>query len=280
MTHSLLTYWHFDFMIAIFLGCICLSYFYLTEFKIAKQSVYFFTGIILIILSTASPLHFLGEYYLMSAHMIVHVILLLIAAPLLVLGIPEWSNNKFLVWISGIISKMPWLPWMTGVCMMWFWHIPIIFNHLFETHNQIDRTGGAPYSLVILRDIHLMSLIIAGIFFSLPVIGPNASCRLSPLNSVLYLSAACIFCSILGLLITFAPSGIYTGYINVEDRFGFLNMIRNQHGISIRVDQQMAGLIMWVPGCLIYLSVSIFLLMKWFREKNVHPVIGSNNSKS
>ncbi len=275
--HSLLTYWHLDFPMLIFLICICLLYISMGGFKNNNKSVYFLTGLILIIFSIASPLHFLGENYLMSAHMLVHVILLLIAAPLLVLGIPENNRNNFLSRLSGKISKIPWLAWMTGVCIMWFWHIPIIFNHLFLTHEQRGEMNGALNSVYILNDIHLISLIIAGIIFSLPVAGPNPCRRLLPLNAVLYLSAACIFCSVLGLMITFAPTGIYTGYIHIDDRFGFLHMIRNQHGISALIDQQMAGLIMWVPGCLIYLSASMYLLLKWFREKNAHPFIGSNN---
>ena len=274
--HSLLTYWHLDFPLLIFLICICLLYISMGGFKNNNKSVYFLTGLILIIFSIASPLHFLGENYLMSAHMLVHVILLLIAAPLLVLGIPENNRNNFLSRLSGKISKIPWLAWMTGVCIMWFWHIPIIFNHLFLTHDQRGEMNGGLNSVYILNDIHLISLIIAGIIFSLPVAGPNPRRRLLPLNAVLYLSAACIFCSILGLMITFAPAGIYTGYIHIDDRFGFLYMIRNQHGISALIDQQMAGLIMWVPGCLIYLSASMYLLLKWFKEKNTQPLIGLN----
>jgi putative membrane protein len=274
--HSLITYWHLDGWMAIFLICICLGYFYLGGFKITKKLNYFFAGYGLIILSVASPLHFLGENYLMSAHMLSHVILLLIAAPLLVLGIPDEVNNKYLKRVSEILIKYPWISWMTGVCVMWFWHIPVIFNHLFESP---DPMGVGKPDLNILQHIHLMSLVIAGIIFSWPVIGPGKSAgwRFAPLNAVLYLSAACIFCSILGLLITFAPGGVYTHYSQIQDRFGFLNLIRNQNGISVRVDQQVAGLIMWVPGCIIYLTASMWLLMKWFREKNDRPVLINHN---
>jgi len=40
----------------------------------------------------------------------------------------------------------------------------------------------------------------------------------------------------------------------------------------------MAGLIMWVPGCLIYLSGSMYLLMKWFREKKEKPALFIKNT--
>ena len=265
--HSLLTYWHIDGPMAFFLICLCVGYFYLIHFHLTRKSGYFFAGYALIILSVASPLHFLGENYLMSAHMISHVLILLIAAPLLVMGIPEKINNKFLTILSEILVKHPWIPWMSGICIMWLWHIPAIFNNLFE----------GTYASV-LQNTHLISLVLAGILFSWPVIGPVKSSRMSALNAVLYLSVACIFCSILGLMITFAPLGVYTHYARTEDHFGFLSMIRNQDGISVLVDQQMAGLIMWVPGCLIYLTASMYLLMKWFREKNDRSFIMNHHT--
>lgn len=272
---ALLTYWHLDPMIFVFLILMVVFYLHLTDFKILRKSGYFFAGLILIVLSIASPLHFLGENYLMSAHMTSHVILLLIASPLLVAGLPE-IRSKNISRFSEILVRMPWIPWMSGVCIMWFWHIPVIFNSLFESSEQPARDFSS-LSISALQNIHIISLIVAGILFSWPIIGPVRTSRLFPLNAVLYLSTSCIFCSILGLLITFAPAGVYTPYNHMADRLGFMNMIRNQNGISALVDQQVAGLIMWVPGCLIYLTASMSLLMKWFREKNSKPVFNINN---
>ncbi len=273
---QLLTYWHFDGIMIAFMTMVVLFYFLLTRFKIFGRSVYFFLGILLIIISVASPLHFLGENYLMSAHMISHVILLLIASPLLVAGLPEIKTKKITRFSQSFV-KRPWIPWMAGVCMMWFWHIPIVFNHLFNSSNV--TVGNEPaFSLIALQNFHQISLIIAGIVFSWPIIGPVKTARLFPLNAVLYLSGACIFCSILGLLITFAPVGVYSVYVHVQDRFGLLNSIRNINGISMLIDQQVAGLIMWVPGCLIYLSASMFLLMKWFKEKNNGTIFKIENN--
>jgi|SRR5450432_105518 len=272
---SILSYWQFDPVMVVFLIILCMIYFYLTGYKWIKRSVYFLTGMVLILLSVASPLHFLGENYLMSAHMAAHVLLLLIASPLLVLGLPESGRHKLLDRFSVILLKYLWLPWMIGVSVMWFWHIPWIFNKLMETPDQMNMSDSF-HIKGILQTIQWMSLIIAGIIFSWPVIGPVRSRRAAPLNAVLYLSAACIFCSLLGLLITFSPFGVYTPYMNIQDRYGFLNMIRNQNGISVIVDQQMAGLIMWVPGCLIYLSASMYLLMHWFRRKNEHTVLAKH----
>ena len=272
---SLFTYWHLDGIMAMFLILICIGYFYLTGFRLVMRSTYFFAGLLLIIVSVASPLQFLGENYLMSAHMASHVMLLLIATPLLVMGIPENTHNKFIMVVSKKLSKIPWVSWMAGVCIMWFWHIPSIFNQLYESHDLLNNN--VLYNNHALQNIQLISLVIAGILFSMPIIGPVKSNRMTPVNAVLYLSAACIFCSILGLLITFAPQGVYTHYAHITDHFGFLDMIRNEDKISVLVDQQMAGLIMWVPGCLIYLTASMYLLMKWFRQKNGQLITNQTN---
>lgn len=277
--HSLITYWHLDGVMAVFLILLCLGYFNLTGFILTKKTNYFFAGYLLIILSVASPLHFLGENYLMSAHMLSHVILLLIAGPLMVMGIPENIHNKYLDRFSKLLFKIPLLAWITGVIVMWFWHIPAIFNFLFENRERILENGHTNLMHLFLQNLHPISLIGAGIIFSWPVVGPIPSRRIAPLNAVLYLSGACVLCSILGLLITFAPVGIYTYYEHITDRFGFLNLIRNNNGISLLVDQQMAGLIMWVPGCLIYLSASMYLLIKWFKEKTEPPIFISMPAK-
>jgi putative membrane protein len=273
---SIMKQWQVDGFIAIFLILLCFGYFYLSNFRINRKTRYFFISYALILLAVVSPLHFLGENYLMSAHMASHVILILIAGPLFVLAIPDDHENKILNRLSAIMAKAPWLGWLTGVCAMWFWHIPAVFNHLFYSAGATGIYSSLIYTSF-LQNVHLISLLVAGMLFAWPVMGPSRSGRLSPLNSVLYLSAACIFCSILGLLITFAPMGIYTPYEHIGDRYGFLHMIRNEGGLSAVVDQQMAGLIMWVPGCLIYLSASIYILMKWFKEKNTQQVFQSNN---
>ncbi len=258
--NSIFYQWHFDPAIILFVALLCLLYGYVISFKIKKQSFHFFAGIFLILVCVASPLHFIGHHYLFSAHMLSHVLLLLIAAPLLVAGIPE--ENKFqkaLLFFSEKIKKIPVLGWFAGVVIMWFWHIPFVFNQLTSMHGMD------------LMYIQLISLLLGGIIFSWPIINPYKEYRIAPITGVLYLSTACVFCSILGLMITFAPPGTFTGYINMPNSFGYLPMIRNGWNISAAADQQAAGLIMWVPCCFIYLTASMILLIKWFEAGKDRP---------
>lgn len=261
---SIFSYWHFGFVTSLFLIGLCLLYLYSINFKLKKQSLYFLAGILLVILCIASPLHFLAENYLFSAHMVSHVLLLLIAAPLLLAGIPKENRfKKYLLSLSSNKIKIVVLCWFTGVGVMWFWHIPSIFNQATSMQGM-----GLMY-------LQWLSLLVAGIIFCSPVINPYREYRIPPLSAVLYLSTACMFCTILGLMITFAPLGIYSHYINITDTYGYLRLIRDQWKISAGADQQAAGLIMWVPCCFIYLTASMAILINWFDKKEVYEVPGA-----
>ncbi len=268
--NALFSYWHFDPGLVLFIIGICLFYSFTVNFKITKKAGFFVAAIALIILCTASPLHFLGKNYLFSAHMLSHVLILLIAGPLIVASIPAENRfQKSLALFSRKLEQMPFVAWISGVAMMWLWHVPAIFNQLFTmkgtTLSGIHFMSGLMY-------VHFISLLLAGMLFSWPVLSPYHSYRLRPLIAVLYLSTACVFCSLLGLVITFSHIGTYTPYLDMPDRFGFLPLVRNGWGISAAADQQIAGLIMWVPCCFIYLSASMFLLIKWFGGDYRHSV--------
>lgn len=258
--NSIYSYWNFDPGIMSFLAGISFGYLFIIGFRFRKQSLYFFAGILLIFLCEASPLHFLGENYLFSAHMLVHVLILLVAAPLLVAGIPAENRLKrrFLN-LSATLFKYPYLAWLIGVGIMWFWHIPYVFNQMFSMQPM-----GEAHSMSGFMYVHLLSLLIAGVIFCWPIINPYQEFRMAAPKGVLYLSSACVFCTILGLMITFSSVGLYSHYINGMDSYGYLSTIRNGWKITPEVDQQMAGLIMWVPCCILYLSASMLLLINWF----------------
>lgn len=263
---ALLSYWNFDFISMAFIALLCFAYLYIVGFQLQKRSLYFFAGIALLIICTASPLHVLGEHYLFSAHMLTHTLILLIAAPLLIAGVPEENKaKKNLLSISRFCGRYPFICWLAGVGVMWFWHVPVIYSHLFTMHSM--PVSSAMHSMNALSYWHMLSLLIAGMLFCLPVINPYSSHRIAPLPAVLYLTSACIGCSLLGLLITFAPAGTYTNYITMNGNSEVLHMIRTNWNISAYNDQQAGGLIMWVPCCFIYLSAAMFLLLKWFENK-------------
>lgn len=161
----------------------------------AKNRFCFWLAIALILMVTCSPLIYPGMHVYFSAHMITHVVLLLICGPLLVMSIPTADPPAALKGLSFFLQKRSWLAWMGGIGIMWFWHIPSIFNA------SLTHMGGA--NLISL--FHPLSMLAAGVLFSWPLLGPFPEAHIHPLSGVVYLFTACISCSLLGLLITFAP---------------------------------------------------------------------------
>jgi putative membrane protein len=118
------------------------------------------------------------------------------------------------------------------------------------------------------RAVQIVSLLFMGTLFWWPLFGPRKQDRLAPLTSVVYLFTACLGCSVLGILIAFAPVGAVCGaYLDPPDSWGILPLIRQGWGLVPKVDQQVGGLLMWVPGCGLYLVLVIAMLARWYRAE-------------
>ncbi len=116
------------------------------------------------------------------------------------------------------------------------------------------------------------SLVILGMLFWSQVIAPREEERLSPPGAVLYLFSACVACSVLGMILTFSPVTICSIYsMPPPDRLGILPVIRGAWGLTPEKDQQVGGLLMWVPMCLIYLGAIFIQIARWFGEVAARP---------
>lgn len=219
-----------------------------------RQTVFFVSGVLVMVFALVSPLETLGDTYLFSAHMLQHLLLLLVTPPLLLSGLPKAAVQRIFdrpFWgrVEGIL-KRPFIAWPTGVITVWVWHIPALYNATLA-NEQIH----------ILE--HLLFLVTATIFWW-PVLSPLRQSRIQPLAIIPYLFAAAVASSALGILLTFAPPGLYPAYVYPLDELGALPLIREGWGLSVAVDQQIGGLLMWVPGSLVYLSGIILALARWY----------------
>lgn len=66
---------------------------------------------------------------------------------------------------------------------------------------------------------------------------------------------------------------MYHHFLSMNDAYQLNNIILNQWKINKTTDQQAAGLIMWVPCCLLYVVYALYLLEKWFNEKDAEYVL-------
>jgi cytochrome c oxidase assembly factor CtaG len=132
---------------------------------------------------------------------------------------------------------------------MWLWHAPTLCNAA-----ATSRTVSA---------IQTTSLLILGSVFWWQVLAPREEQRLSPPAGILYLFTACTACSVLGIILTFAPVSICPVYQHPVDRLGILSTIRGSWGLTSDRDQQIGGLLMWVPMCAIYVTAILAQLARW-----------------
>ena len=255
--NSFWAYWQIDFTsAALLLLLLC--------FGIATKAVRnacFWSAFVIAAICLFSPLHLLSSHYLFSAHMTVHVLLLLVIGPLLVLSLPQ-KESKLSSFFS-FLKQHPVAGWLTGLGAMWFWHVPLVFNAAMAEAHQ------SHFSIIAL--LETASLVLAGVLFAAPVLHPDKTYRIDALSGVVYLFTACIGCSLLGLLITFAPGGTYHHFLSRHDGVG-LNQIILGAGLTQAIDQQAAGLIMWVPCCLLYVTGALYLLVQWFGQKEATPL--------
>jgi putative membrane protein len=197
---------------------------------------------------------------LFAAHMTQHEVLMLLAAPLLVLGRPlapflmalPVNLRRFLIKagkLSGIRriwrwSLSPLVAWLFHAAVLWMWHLPSLFQLTLE--NEYIHAAQ-----------HLSFLLSALIFSEALIYGHgNNDARMGYGAAVIYIFTTAIHTSALGALLTFANSVWYPIYDGTTSAWGLTPL----------EDQQLGGLIMWVPAGLIYVAVGLLLLAAMIRE--------------
>jgi len=251
-TELLLKGW--DWEPSVVTGCAALAIGYLTLMRRSPsfRIFYFLGGVLILLLDLVSPLDLLGDQYLFSAHIIQHVVLALVVPTLLLAGIPRWLAERAPARLERAIGHPP-ISWLLGIGTMIFWHIPVFFNAALANDG--------------LHVLQHLSFLIGGTIFWWPVLTAAESRRMPPLAAISYLFSACLSCSLLGAALTFARPGLYPAYLNPEDRLGLLPLLRNDWGLDPRNDQQFGGLLMWVPGCFVYLSAILATVARWYGVK-------------
>jgi len=213
----------------------------------------FALGDLVLMLALVSPLDTLGDTYLFSVHMLQHLLLIQVVPPLLVLGLPADLVDRALRRpaarrVERVLGQ-PLLAWSLGIGTLWVWHLPALYDAALASEG-----------VHIVQ--HLCFLLTSTIFWW-PVLTPQSGRRLGLPLAILYLLGASFSSSVLGILIAFAPAGLYTGYLHPIDTLGILHVIRHDWGIDAASDQQIGGLLMWIPGGIAYLVAIIGVFGHW-----------------
>lgn len=249
----LLTTWHWHPSVLLGGTILVIVYAAALRFRWTRRAWFYGAGVLALLVALLSPLHTLGDQYLFSAHMLQHL-LLLIAPPLLLLGLPAGVIARIVrLPFAGKIERVlgqPVIAWSLGLGAMWLWHLPALYNAALE------------YQLIHIAE-HLSFLVTATIFWW-PLFAPESYARLHPLTALVYLFAAMIASGALGMVLTFAAPGLYPTYLLPHDSLGILPLLRERWGLTPPVDQQLGGLLMWVPGSAVYLVVIVAMLAGWY----------------
>ena len=160
---------------------------------------------------------------LFSAHMAQHLLLIAAAAPLLV-----WGGVNFRV--------PPLVGWALFVCIFLFWHWPAAFQ--WAAQNPFGEL------------LELSSILAAAVALWSGVFGANT---LGDGARALLVMTAAILTDLPGVVMLFAPRAICVMPQENAARFGLTPL----------QDQQIAGLLMWVPANLVFFGIATYLFARW-----------------
>lgn len=209
-----------------------------------KQAIAFIGGITAIFVALISPLDALGSA-LFSAHMAQHLILMLVAAPLLAFGTPtiiilwglpkQWrlifSKKQLHEPFESVWRVMgnPLVIWSLHVAATWLWHLP----SLYQATLQSDFIHSLQHS----------SFLGTALLYWWSILHPSRKKAMSYGIAIISLFGMAVQSSVLGALLTFSESVWYPAY----------DLSVAAWGLTALQDQQLAGVVMWVPPGILYL---------------------------
>ncbi len=215
----------------------------------------FASGWVVLALALISPLHEISEQ-LFSAHMVQHELLMTVSAPLLVLGrpgivmlwgLPSDARHRVGRLLRARALRATWRAlvrpfdaWLLHGVAIWAWHIPALFERTL--------TSDAVHALQ-----HASFLGSALLFWWSVIYVQRRAARGA---SIVYLFTTAVHTGVLGALMSFSRIIWYPAY---GDR-------ALAWGLTPLTDQQLAGLIMWIPASVAYLVAALLLIRLWLRE--------------
>ena len=222
------------------------------------QVASFALGWLTLVVALVSPVDALGNH-LFSAHMVQHELLMVVAAPLLVVARPlgawawalspaqrqvagRWFRSRG--WLSmWTVLTAPLGAWVLHAAALWAWHVPPLFDAALRNEA--------------LHIAQHASFFVTALFFWWAVLGHDARGRFGPLHGAGSLFTTMLHTTVLGVLLTIAPTPWYSEYLQRAPLLG----------MDPLEDQQLGGLIMWVPSGTVYVIAALALVGRMLRRQ-------------
>jgi putative membrane protein len=212
------------------------------------QPLAFFGGCAALLLALNGPLHDLSDRYLLSAHMVQHLVLTLVTPPLWLAGTPGPVLDAL---VEPLLRRRPTrllLRTLTrplvalGVYAVALigWHLPAFYNAALEQH------GWHVAEHIILLGTAILAW--------WPILSPSRRLAALPYAAqLLYLFVFGIPMTVVATFVTTAERPLYPWYAAAPRLFG----------LSPLADQQLGGVIMWVPAGVIPLIAFTVVFFRW-----------------
>ena len=226
-----------------------------------RKVIYGIAGYSILFFAVAGPPEaFSGEMFF--SHMMQHILIAMVASVLLLAATPMsaylWALPEGVrAGLGPALTEDGWLRKLNAalanpkfalpafVFTLWGWHIP------------------EAYSLAVRNDlVHLgmhISMFTTSVLFWWPIIGPPpVRSQLTDPQRIIYLILVVTPTAVLAAIITLSNTVIYTPYIDTPHHFS----------LSPAEDQRIGGLLMWIPGNIVYLATLTTLFLRWFSRED------------
>lgn len=221
-----------------------------------RRAVAFYGGLAVLAAALMSPLDALAAA-LFSGHMVQHLMLMVVAAPLLayarptaalVAGLPARGREavrdaragRFRGTARALLN--PLVVWIIGTLALWAWHMPTLYEAALA-HEPVHVLEHA-------------SFLGAALLFWSVVLSSGTRLGLPRPVAIVLVFASGVQGSALGAVLLFASTPLY----------GVHEAGARVWDVSPLADQQLAGALMWSPPALLYIVVMGWLLVRWFDE--------------
>lgn len=213
-----------------------------------RQRTLFVAGCATLLVALGPPLEDWSEL-LLSGHMAQHILLTMLAPPLLLLGTPEWLLRPLLRWRLvarlGYVLTRPLVAYALAGFAFVVWHVPTLYDAALRQ-----------------EPVHILEHVVylgTAMLVWWPIVGPLPEWpRLSPGWQCLYLAAQTLPGGVVGSFITVAAPGLYAPYEEVPRMWG----------LGVETDQQIAGLTMWVGANTVYLLLLTVIFFRWAGQED------------
>lgn len=213
------------------------------------QVALYVAGVATLYAGAGSPLHDLSEHYLLSAHMLQHLLFTLVAPPLLLLGTPGWMLRPLIRHpaarrVAYEITR-PLAVFVIFNMVLMITHLPPVTNAALEHH---------PLHFV----LHVV-LVATAILMWWPVLSPLPELpRLGPFAQLIYLFVQQLVPAVIASFLVFADHAVYGFYTTVPERMWDLSAVD---------DQKWAAIVMKLLGGTILWGVMAVVFFRWFNQE-------------